>query len=278
MVASRTGTIRRTCSAPCWLRAVLALGLAGSAHALAGSSVCARFASRAAAAPRARVTAAEKRGPDFAARGAGIAGAVAGGLLLGPLGVFFGAQLGANFGGNREAANAELQRLERMGLSPKDLALLQEVVRDVKEADESLQLVADAANGARARVEALESEASVAYTEAGDALGAGDEAGARRWLERRERAQESLARAREIAVDADARVSQMQASAGQLQQRAEELSQLTSRTIAAAAEARRAAADERDGRSGSGAAGREQASDTLPPADSWEARFRDLER
>jgi hypothetical protein len=209
--------------------------------------------------------------------GGAVAGAALGGLLGGPLGMLLGAQLGRVVGSGAAEQRAEVARLERMGLTRADLQGAQEIVANLAEATESMQLVADAASGARARTRTLSEEADAAYAKAGQALADGDEAGARRWLERREDARAKLAQAQITEAEAEERVVQMRVAIDALTVRAAEMQAAINRTVAASTALR--ASDEREQQSGRSAFAEPTALDELPvPRDSLEARFRELER
>lgn len=215
------------------------------------------------------------------------AGAAIGGLLGGPLGALLGGQVGNSLGTNAAREREERTRLASLGLTSTDLKAAQEVVNDFKEAEASLQVVADAADAARTHAAALAEDVDAAYASARQALADGDEQSARRWLERREAASERLERARAEVADAEARVRQMEQAAQSLARRALEIEAIIARTVTASSE-RRAAEELDDSRWGSAS---RRASDSAladepwattsspleEPLDPWEARFRKLE-
>lgn len=208
-----------------------------------------------------------------------IAGAAIGGLLAGPLGALLGGRVGGSFGADAARQRDERARLASLGLTPADLAAAQEVVNDYKEAEESLQIVADAADAARARAAALADEAEAAYASAREALAGGDERGARAWLERREAAGARTERARADAADAEARVRQMEQAVESLARRALDVEGVIARTVVAST-ARRAADEAAERRAGDSALADErwaQGAPFEPSLDPWEARFRELE-
>lgn len=196
---------------------------------------------------------------DESAKGA-VGGAVLGGLLMGPFGALWGAQLGGSWG-ERQAAQA---RLDKVGLDKTTLAQVASVASELAEAEEALTLVKRSADSQRAVVRSLEAEAARFYGEAEAALKSGDEDAARQKLMEKRGVTARLASAELDATQASERVASMERSVASLEQRALQVQALVDRALAS---------EVRGGGASASTTGLE-----LEPEDPLLARFRDLEK
>lgn len=160
-----------------------------------------------------------------------IGGAVLGGLVAGPFGALWGAQLGKMMGSGSRERREQKEQLDRMGLSEDVVKLAQETAQDLANAESSLQLVQRAERSQSSLVRQLDDSMSNIYAAAEKALKDGDESAARSFLEQRQSIKlQKVAAQRELDV-ASQRVASMEASLAQLAVRATKIEQMVSRTV-----------------------------------------------
>ena len=140
-----------------------------------------------------------------------------GGLLGGPFGAIWGAQIGGGLGAQRQAGKREQASLERMGLGKEVQAAAQAVARDLQEAEASLQLTKDALQSQQNLVKTLEEAADALKASAQAALVKGDEAGARAKLVEKQSVTSKITAAQLEVADARDRVGALAAKAGEVE-------------------------------------------------------------
>ena len=169
---------------------------------------------------------------DETGKGA-VGGAVLGGLLAGPFGALWGAQIGGAFGANNQNKKAQKEQLAAMGLNEDTMRLAQQTALELKDAESSLEIVRGAETSQKSLIRTLETNMEVAYAAAEAALRAGDEAGARAKLEEKAQFKAKKEAAEVELAAASSRVATMQASVASLAERANEIEQMISRTVTA---------------------------------------------
>lgn len=197
-----------------------------------------------------------------------IGGAVLGGLLAGPFGALWGAQLGGVAGANARVKRAEEEKIQSMGLDKATVAAMQQCVQELKEAEESLDLVKNAERSQRQVLDNIDTAMTAAYTAAEAALRSGDEALARTKLEEKNALKPRREAAERETAAAASRVATMAASVAALAERAAQLEQAMAKTVAAATSSKAAARSQ----------GMVDAPSTeVEELDPLEQKFRDLE-
>lgn len=155
--------------------------------------------------------------------GATAAGAVLGGLLLGPFGALFGAQLGASAGQRANLDAAVTRELRSKGLTKDMLRAAEEVALDLKRAEEAEGLVRDALRSFQELARRLDGEQTSLTDKAKVMLTMGDDEGAKDALLRRERAKENLVNALKGAAGEMERLKKMEDNVAAMQIRAVEV-------------------------------------------------------
>lgn len=159
------------------------------------------------------------------------AGAILGGLLLGPFGAVFGASIGSNLGAKNALSNAKKQELERMGVTEEMLQSAKEIGASLDRGFEGLKVIQDSLQTQQAFASKLDSEVQQVYAKAKDALEAGDEDKARDLLFKRSQLQEKLKKTLQNCIDEKRRLSQMEDNVRALEERALEMESLLKRNI-----------------------------------------------
>ncbi|GMH64699.1 hypothetical protein TrRE_jg4868 [Triparma retinervis] len=164
--------------------------------------------------------------------GATAAGAVLGGLLLGPFGAIFGAQLGSR-AGSRALSSASSPRSPLSScLPPATLDAARGVAEDLGRAEEAEVLVRDAVGTLQELARRRDEEQRGLADEARALLAAGDEEGARGALMRRERVKEGLVKALKGAKGERERLRKMEDNVAAMKVRAVEVENAIKRIAA----------------------------------------------
>jgi len=174
----------------------------------------------------------------------GIGGAVLGGLLLGPFGAVFGAQLGADF--NRQRAQ-DAAAIDELGLDEEMVRLAQRVAADLVAASQDRDRVGSTRDDLALRAQQLEAEADAKYAEAMEAVKADDDDLARQVLGAKQAIQARLATVKADLQKAEQRCATMERNFKQLEQRAMQVNELLKRASMASASERTALAAEASG-------------------------------
>lgn len=159
------------------------------------------------------------------------AGAILGGLLLGPFGAVFGASIGSNLGARNALSNAKKQELERMGVTEEMLQSAKEIGASLERGFEGLKVIQDSLRTQQSFAAKLDSEVQQVYANAKTALEAGDEDRARDLLFKRTQLQEKLKKTLQNCIDEKRRLSQMEDNVRALEERALEMESLLKRNI-----------------------------------------------
>jgi hypothetical protein len=159
------------------------------------------------------------------------AGAILGGLLLGPFGAVFGASIGSNLGARNALSNAKKQELERMGVTEEMLQSAKEIGASLDRGFEGLKIIQDSLQTQQSFASKLDSEVQQVYAKAKAALEEGDEDRARDLLFKRSQLQEKLKKTLQNCIDEKRRLSQMEDNVRALEERALEMESLLKRNI-----------------------------------------------
>lgn len=85
--------------------------------------------------------------------GGAVSGAVLGGLIAGPFGAIWGAQIGSSLGAGAQLEREQRDELAKVGLTPELLQEFQELAEDLSEAEGSLNVLREAEDRERERVD-----------------------------------------------------------------------------------------------------------------------------
>jgi len=162
-----------------------------------------------------------------------VAGALLGGLLLGPFGALFGAQIGAGFGANNAVDRARKEEMQRLGITKEMLATAQEVGVALERSIEGLKATQDSLATQQQFARMLDRDAEETYEKAKKALQEGNEAKAKDLLFERTQTQEKLKGALLQCAEAKKRLEQMESNVAAIERRAKEVESVMQRTIAA---------------------------------------------
>mmetsp|Transcript_12017 Transcript_12017/g.18099 ORF Transcript_12017/g.18099 Transcript_12017/m.18099 type:complete len:262 (+) Transcript_12017:38-823(+) len=162
-------------------------------------------------------------------------GAVLGGVLLGPFGALFGAQIGANLGARRAAEAFEKEKMERMGVTPEMLEMVQEAGVTLNRAIDGLKATQDSLSTQQRIARRLDEEVDRLYDEAKAAMLASDETKARELLFERDQRSKKLKKTLEKCIEERNRVEMMKRNVEAIEERAIELESLLNRSVSAKA-------------------------------------------
>ena len=179
---------------------------------------------------RAQMEGSQKAGP-----GETVAGAVLGGLLLGPFGALFGASIGSSVGRSNAMNKAREEEMNRIGLSKDMIEAANEVGLALERNMEGLKAVQESYDTQKRLAQRLDEEAEGLYDKAKAAITSGDEESARKYLLQRESVQDKLKTTLINAATARKQVETMEANTAVLEQRATEMDALMRRTVGAKA-------------------------------------------
>lgn len=163
------------------------------------------------------------------------AGALLGGLLLGPFGMLFGANIGANIGSKNAFSKARKEEMERLGISQDMLDAAQEIGVALQQSTEGLEATRNSLQTQQSLARSFDRESEELYTKAKAMLTSGDEEGARSILLKRTNVQEKLKKVLVLCGEEKRRLEQMESNVDALKQRALEIESLLNRTVGAKA-------------------------------------------
>jgi hypothetical protein len=163
------------------------------------------------------------------------AGAILGGLVLGPFGALFGAQIGSKFGSKNAASKARQEEMERLGVTQDMLDGAQEVGVALQQSMEGLEATKNSLQTHQSFARSLDREAEELYAKATEKITSGDEGTARTFLLKRTDVQEKLKKILKLCAEEKRRVETMEQNVETIQQRALEVEALLNRTVGAKA-------------------------------------------
>jgi phage shock protein A len=162
-----------------------------------------------------------------------LAGAVLGGMLLGPFGALFGAQIGANLGANKALEKARKEEMKRLGVTEEMLNTAQDCGLALERSIEGLKATQDSLQTQQSFAKILDRDASDLYDKAKAALEANNEEQAKDLLFARSQVQEKLKGVLIQCAEAKKRLETMENNVAAIERRAKEVEALLQRTIAA---------------------------------------------
>jgi phage shock protein A len=165
-------------------------------------------------------------------------GAILGGVLLGPLGALFGAQIGNAMGAASERRKQYEEELLSRGVTLDMMELAQSVGKDLAEGVEALKICAAAAESVSARYAQLEAGVAEAYNDAMAAVQAGDDAAARRHLHEKAARTKKLAALGQEVTEASQRLKSTRRAVQALEERVQEVESLIQRSMSITASER----------------------------------------
>ena len=179
----------------------------------------------------------ERAGRQKAKGGVGetAAGAVLGGLLLGPFGALFGAQIGAQIGAVNAVDRAKKDEMARLGVSEDMLKMAEEIGTALERSIEGLRASQDSFETQQSLARRLDSNSEDLYERAKVAMASQNEEKAKKLLIDRQMVQTKLKTVLVACADEKTRLTKMRSNVDALEQRAMELDALLKRTIGASA-------------------------------------------
>ena len=161
------------------------------------------------------------------------AGAILGGLVLGPFGALFGAQLGAKFGAKNAVDRARQEEMERLGISQDVLDAAQEIGFALEQSMEGIQASRTSLETQQSFARRLNQNMEETYDNAKRELAAGNEEEARKYLMKKQRLEDKLKTTLKACADEKNRYKQMEQNIASLEERAMEMESLLRRTVGA---------------------------------------------
>ena len=176
----------------------------------------------------------QRKGSSGDGLGETAAGAVLGGLLLGPFGALWGASVGANFGSSRSYERAKKEELQRMGLNDDILEMARDVAMSLETSERGLNACQDSLRTLQQLATTQENRCQTLHAQAKDFLVVkNDEEAARSKLLERTQLQDKLKQTLIKCAQEKKRVEQMRDNVDKLKERAAEIQALVSRTVSA---------------------------------------------
>ena len=173
------------------------------------------------------------------AQGSGVgetaAGAILGGLVLGPFGALFGASMGSRFGAERAMDKAKKEEMERMGITNEMLEQAREMGAALDRGVEGLKAAEDSLRTQQRFAKRLEEDMERIYDDAKKALQDGNEDLAKDLLFKRTQVEDKLKKALMNCVDEKRRLTQMEDNVRAIEERAIEMESLLKRSVGAKA-------------------------------------------
>jgi hypothetical protein len=176
-----------------------------------------------------------ERGGSSSGGGVGetAAGAIMGGLLLGPFGALWGASVGANMGAKNSYTRAKQEELQKMGLSNEILEMARDVAQSLDTSERALESCQDSLQTLQKLARTQDQRCTTLYDKAKELLASNDEEAARAKLLERTQIQEKTKDTLLKCVNEKKRVEQMKDNIEKLEERAAEIQALVSRTVSA---------------------------------------------
>ncbi len=182
---------------------------------------------------KAELAARERAAQSGSGVGETAAGAILGGLVLGPFGALFGASVGSSLGRTNAIDKAKKDELARMGVSEEMLENAREMGAGLERGMEGLRLIEDSLATQQQFAKRLDAESENIYSQAKEAIERQDEETARNLLMKRNDIQEKLKKALLNCADEKKRLTKMQDNVRAIEERAIEMESLLKRSIGA---------------------------------------------
>jgi len=161
------------------------------------------------------------------------AGAILGGLVLGPFGALFGASIGSKFGQGKALDTAKQEELARMGITQEMLESTREIGIALERSIEGLEATQASLKTQQNFAKRLEFDIEKTITDATKALADEDEVSARGLLLKKNQIQEKLKKTLLSCVEEKKRLMQMEENVRAIEERAIEMESLLNRNIGA---------------------------------------------
>jgi len=165
--------------------------------------------------------------------GGTLAGAVVGGMLLGPLGMLLGASAGGNLATSGPSVVTRDKKLEALGVDADVRKSVEQSQRDCEEGQSAVQSATRARDSARSFAATLARDRDAAQLAAREAVETGDDDAARTYLASRLSLDDRVARAEDQLTEAQKRLALAAQNLEFFNERARDLEDLVARTICA---------------------------------------------
>jgi hypothetical protein len=163
------------------------------------------------------------------------AGAVLGGLLLGPFGALFGAQLGAKVGAANAVDRAKKEEMARLGVTEDMLRMAEDIGTALQRSNDGLKASQESFETQQSLARLLDTNAAEMYEKAKAAIASMKEDEAKKILLDRQLVQEKLKKVLLSCVEEKSRLEKMRNNVDALEQRAMEIESLLRRNVGAKA-------------------------------------------
>lgn len=161
------------------------------------------------------------------------AGAILGGLVLGPFGALFGAQMGAKMGARNAVDRARAEEMERMGISQDMLDAAKEIGFTLEQSVDGLKASRESLQTQQRFARRLDESMKDIYEKAKAEMVAGKEEEARKHLLEKNRLEDKLKKTLKGCAEEKRRYEQMESNVAALEERAMEVESLLARTVGA---------------------------------------------
>lgn len=158
-----------------------------------------------------------------------------GGLLAGPFGALFGAQIGNALGATSELDKARQDEMKRLGVTSDMLDQATEIGVALNQAIEGLRVLQNSVETSKRLAKLLNEQEQSLYGRAKTAIESSDEDGARKLLLERTSVKEKLLKVLQSIAEDNRRISTMESNVMALETRGLEIEALLRRTVGASA-------------------------------------------
>ena len=158
-----------------------------------------------------------------------------GGLLAGPFGALFGAQIGSALGATSELDKARQDEMKRLGVTSDMLDQATEIGVALNQAIEGLRVLQNSVETSKRLAKLLNEQEQTLYGRAKTAIESSDEDGARELLLERTSVKEKLLKVLQSIAEDNRRISTMESNVMALETRGLEIEALLRRTVGASA-------------------------------------------
>lgn len=159
------------------------------------------------------------------------AGAVLGGLLLGPFGALFGASIGSNLGAQTSVQRLRAEEMQNMGLTPEVLEMARSVGFALEQSIDGLEASKESLQTQQRLAKRVDADVTSFYDKAMVAIKDGDEESARKLLMKRTQLQDQLKSVLLNCAEEKKRLEKMETNVAELQRRALEVESLVKRAV-----------------------------------------------
>jgi phage shock protein A len=163
------------------------------------------------------------------------AGAILGGLVLGPFGALFGASIGSQLGSRNSFDKAKKEEMEKIGVTEQMLEQAREMGTALDRGVEGLAATQDSLRTQQKFAKRLEEDMGRIYNEAIKALQSGEEEKAKELLFKKTEVEEKLKKALINCVEEKQRLTKMEENVRAIEERAIEMESILKRTVGAKA-------------------------------------------